>query len=314
MLTGLVYAAILLLWAVVLVPHWLQRHDRRAEHRSAERFRRAMQSLKRHEVGDPEGSAARADGDAHRRTVSEYAGPRRVRVQGAAEAETGSQPVAVRADAAPAASSTRALAAQRRRRTALVLTISALLAASASIVGLVPAWVPIGVLLVLGTFLALGAWSVNRRKSTSGARNARPTSGQQASASAPGSSRAGRSREAGASTRGTDAPWSAVPPVVPTYVQIADQDRVAAGYGSALETDWTAQRMMEQAEALKGDKQDVLGEVGLDDYVDVRRPGRRSRSADDLVVPSSTGHQEAPGEGRDSRGDSDATTAVRRAG
>jgi Ca2+/Na+ antiporter len=45
--TGLVYVAILVLWAVVLVPMWLRRHERTAEHRTTRRFRHAMATLDR---------------------------------------------------------------------------------------------------------------------------------------------------------------------------------------------------------------------------------------------------------------------------
>lgn len=47
MLTGLVYLIVIALWALILVPRWLRRHDRSAELRSSMRFDRAMQTLGR---------------------------------------------------------------------------------------------------------------------------------------------------------------------------------------------------------------------------------------------------------------------------
>ncbi|MGV1037658.1 MAG: hypothetical protein ACOYD0_11635 [Candidatus Nanopelagicales bacterium] len=47
MLTGLVYAAVIVLWAVVLVPQWLRRHERNSEHRTTLTFHRAMRTLER---------------------------------------------------------------------------------------------------------------------------------------------------------------------------------------------------------------------------------------------------------------------------
>lgn len=44
---GLLYLAILVLWAVVLIPMWLRRHERTAEHRTTRRFRHAMATLDR---------------------------------------------------------------------------------------------------------------------------------------------------------------------------------------------------------------------------------------------------------------------------
>ena len=47
MLTGLVYAAVVVLWAVVLVPQWLRRHERNSEHHTTLTFHRAMRTLER---------------------------------------------------------------------------------------------------------------------------------------------------------------------------------------------------------------------------------------------------------------------------
>lgn len=47
MLTGLVYAAVVVLWAVVLVPQWLRRHERNSEQRTTLTFHRAMTTLER---------------------------------------------------------------------------------------------------------------------------------------------------------------------------------------------------------------------------------------------------------------------------
>ena len=46
-LTGLIYAAIVAVWAVVLVPLALRRHDQAARSRSIERFSSAMRVLAR---------------------------------------------------------------------------------------------------------------------------------------------------------------------------------------------------------------------------------------------------------------------------
>ena len=49
--SGLIYAAIAILWAAVLIPMWLRNHDTAAENRSAERFGQAMRVLSRKEQG-----------------------------------------------------------------------------------------------------------------------------------------------------------------------------------------------------------------------------------------------------------------------
>jgi hypothetical protein len=49
--TGLIYLVIIALWAAVLIPMWLRRHDQISEVRSTARFSSAMKSLSR--VDDP---------------------------------------------------------------------------------------------------------------------------------------------------------------------------------------------------------------------------------------------------------------------
>ena len=55
--SGLIYAAIAIMWAAVLIPMWLRNHESATENRSAERFGQAMRVLSRKESG--------ADGDDH---------------------------------------------------------------------------------------------------------------------------------------------------------------------------------------------------------------------------------------------------------
>ena len=70
--SGVIYAVIALLWAVVLVPMWLRRHDEVSESRSVDRFQGAMRTLSRREASvdqrevfvprRPAGFRAHADG------------------------------------------------------------------------------------------------------------------------------------------------------------------------------------------------------------------------------------------------------------
>ena len=48
-MTGLIYLVIIALWAAVLIPMWLRRHDQISEVRSTARFSSAMRSLGSHE-------------------------------------------------------------------------------------------------------------------------------------------------------------------------------------------------------------------------------------------------------------------------
>ena len=95
--SGVIYAVIALLWAVVLVPMWLRRHDEVSESRSVDRFQGAMRTLSRREASvdqrevfvprRPAGFRAHADGEPVQRTpVQEAAARRRLVILGLAGA------------------------------------------------------------------------------------------------------------------------------------------------------------------------------------------------------------------------------------
>ena len=52
-MSAVIYAAIVVMWAVVLVPMWLRRHDAATESRSVERFSTAMRTLSRRTSATP---------------------------------------------------------------------------------------------------------------------------------------------------------------------------------------------------------------------------------------------------------------------
>lgn len=52
-MSAVIYAAIVVMWAVVLVPMWLRRHDAATESRSVDRFSTAMRTLSRRTSGTP---------------------------------------------------------------------------------------------------------------------------------------------------------------------------------------------------------------------------------------------------------------------
>ncbi len=123
MSSGLIYAVIVGLWAAVLVPMWLRRHDEASESRSVDRFEGAMRTL------------SRRSGSADRREVLM---PRRPSVP-------------VRVDGLPAVDA-RALAAARRRRTGLVLLGLLLVAVGLGLLGVLPRWLAVVPLLLVGAF------------------------------------------------------------------------------------------------------------------------------------------------------------------
>ena len=127
-MTGLIYVAIIALWAAVLIPIWLKRHDQISEVRSTARFSSAMKSL-----GNKENIAYRDRqlgedlmSQSHRRQAS---------------------------------------VAATKRRTMVMATLTALL--FLSLVGTFTAFVPIAVTVVialsLGAFLIATALTSSRR-------------------------------------------------------------------------------------------------------------------------------------------------------
>src|SRR3954464_10979217 len=97
------------MWAVVLVPMWLRRHDAAAESRSVDRFSTAMRTLSRRTHATP--------GRRYVVMPRREGGSMSVHVSGA----SAPQPAAGRRMSRPTPSATRATLVARRRRTFLVL-------------------------------------------------------------------------------------------------------------------------------------------------------------------------------------------------
>jgi hypothetical protein len=121
-----IYAAIVVMWAVVLVPMWIHRHDAATESRSVERFSAAMRSLARKRPVRLHGRA--------------IVMPRRLpdsmswHVSGPAVRAKAARPAKPAAAKRPAVAS-RAQLIARRRRTLLVLVGLVLLSALLALVG-----------------------------------------------------------------------------------------------------------------------------------------------------------------------------------
>jgi hypothetical protein len=144
--SGLIYAAIAVMWAAVLIPMWLRGHDNTVENRSAERFGQAMRVLSRRPTADEVATEGAADGrvDDHEVSVP-TSSPRRADPRPASPAarpRQGAQAVKVRPSLA-----------RRRARTLGVLTVLTLLLAVAAVVGVLPVWLPLPVFALLVAFV-----------------------------------------------------------------------------------------------------------------------------------------------------------------
>ena len=159
--SGLVYAVIVALWAGVLVPMWLRRHDAENESRSVDRFTSAMQVLGRRSRTTNQRTRLRAEPGAEIPAAS-FRKPTERPVDAASRVEV---PVPARrrpvrlavedsASAAVLERDRRATERAMRRRNAL-LALSGVLVLSAVLMalGLVGAWLPIMALIAAGGYV-----------------------------------------------------------------------------------------------------------------------------------------------------------------
>ena len=119
-MNGLIYGALVLMWAVVLLPMWVRRHDEASEANSMDRFTTAMRVLSRR--NDDPGTGGNVG---HREVVMPARTQRRdVTVQG----RPARKPVR----------SSAAVVAARRRRTLIVLLLLIVLVGAAAWFGYLP--------------------------------------------------------------------------------------------------------------------------------------------------------------------------------
>lgn len=326
----MVYAAVVILWAAVLVPRWLRRHDRNATRRTTVTFHRAMATLERRRARY---SASRAS---HNVDVV-VAGARsrvhdRTRVTKSATANDsaidrhldlgidpfeGSEQESHLRDARLARSRmiAREAAGRRRRQVRQALVALTVIAVVLHVMG------PLPLMLTALPPLGLAAfWFATRqvtgRPQTSRGRTATPdrrrrsgsATGAQAAAGAGRSTASNRAANRKSDRRVSRTSRRYVEPVSAqatgassssesTDVRLLDADEIASrqtatdsGQWEAVEAtlpshvvgpridrrpttrrrgDWTAERMLEQVEALRAPGQDPEAELGLDEYVDI---------------------------------------------
>lgn len=257
-----IYLVIAIMWAVVLVPMWLKRHDEAQESRSADRFARAMGTLRR-------GSAAAAP----QREVLMPTRPSRHRE---------SQVVVTGPRASQSAS---ALAAARRRRTLLgllgLLTLTLLLGA----IGVVPLLLSAVPLLLVAGFLvvarrqvALAAEARQRRDRRSALAEAAreadvryatgrsvPRRGGRAVDPAPVAVPLEAPERVVAQATGTDA-WNPVPTTLPTYVTAPRATKMPRVIDLTHPGAWTGAAMVEQARSTLAAEPVADGEMRVETF------------------------------------------------
>ena len=238
------------MWALVLVPMWLRSHDEAQQTKSADRFARAMGSLRR-------------SGDGAPAPQREVLMPRRSpAVRDAQVTVTGSS-----AELSPAARA----AARRRRVLAVLGTLLLVWTVLALVTHKVPRWsIAVPALLVLG-FLVVARRQVSLAADIRRRQDRRSTLAEAARAAdaryGAGESRArrgGRAVEPGpvhevpvafsgyvdvpVARTGTDSgAWSAVPTTLPTYVTAPRATRMPRVIDLTTPGSWNGAAMVEQA-------------------------------------------------------------------
>lgn len=249
MLTGLLYAAVIAMWAVVLLPRWLGTSDRYRDARSTQRFRRSLRSVsvRRHRSHDvaamPGRRPSRVDTAPVDAAIDKHLDLGIDPFVGSAEdghrQRAREQQVRQRATAA---------AALRRRRIVMGLGAVTLLLLVGALLGVAPVFPALLSTTALGGYLYLlrsqsraraQALRASRRRQESPARAAAP-----------------------AAQRDT---WEAVRAPEPSYMRAARATAVPRELDSPENGPWTTERMLEEAAALRSG-QDAEAELGLDEY------------------------------------------------
>jgi len=139
--SGLIYLAIVIVWAAILIPMFLRSRDAAMEDRSVERFDHAMAILSQQE--EAELPQPNRDG------VAAHAVPRR-KVAVNPQAEPKAKPVA---HTAPRSPKRRPSTARRRARTLLFLLGLTVVLTAVAVFTVVPMWAPLPVAALLVSFV-----------------------------------------------------------------------------------------------------------------------------------------------------------------
>lgn len=214
---GLIYVAIIALWAIVLVPMWLRRHDQASEMRGVDRFNNAMRSLRRR--------------NAH---ALEFSRSRNVEV---AMAKNSSAPLSH--DPARKASNRRALVLA-------MLSVLLVITLAFAFMGIVPVFIVVIPAVLLGTFLVASAMTSGHRIPDQREEPQRVQSTRRASATVSRSQY--ELRDQFFDNQFDEDAWDAEPaPPLPTYVTAPRASAVPRAIDRQTPGEWTGAAMVEQA-------------------------------------------------------------------
>ncbi len=225
--TGLIYVVIIALWAAVLIPMWLRRHDRISEVRSTKKFSTAMQSL---------GS------DRHRAaTLSSY------------EVHPAGFEKKARSRAEQVRIANIARAAQRRLMVLSLLAVTVMFTLALALLSVISIIIPMVAAALVLLFVVASAATVSSRASVVAVTRTSSTTSRDAeviqlTAAAPAN---GDDWENWDPWAEDDAAWEAVPTTLPTYVNAPRASQVPRRIDRARPGEWTGSAMVDAAHAMQ---------------------------------------------------------------
>ncbi len=213
--TGLIYIVIIALWAAVLIPMWLRRHDQISEVRSTARFENSMARLGSHEE-----ISNRRGGRDHMTMMSSMT---------------------------PSARRRAIILASLAGMTALTLLLA--------LVSVAPKWMPILFALMTAGFMVASAMTASARTQAAPARVRRtsPASRRERTA-APAAAMAAvevDDWETWNAWDDEDEAWEPVPTTLPTYVTAPRASQVPRPIDKARPGEWTGSAMVEAAQEMR---------------------------------------------------------------
>lgn len=245
--TGVIYVVIIALWAAVLIPIWLKRHDQISEVRSTARFSSAMSTLGRRGQERPSSDARAHHGHDSRRHDDRGASMSRVD-QGYAERSTDRYEGM---DRDYERELVRRAAATRRAVVLGTLTAILLVALLLAIVGVLPQWVPILVAVPVVAFVLATAMTASSRSSAAPQTQRRAAPRRPAAAPAPVVVEEQVDDWETWNAWDDDDAWEAVPTTLPTYVNAPRATAVPREIDRAHAGEWTGEAMVETARAMR---------------------------------------------------------------
>lgn len=254
-MTGLIYVVIIGLWAAVLIPIWLRRHDQISEVRSTARFSSAMTKL-----GTPGQVRYATDGYMSQddmlqtRAIDMAPAPRRAPDREARMARPTPTRPAEGLDPEYERELVRQAAATRRAVVLGALTVILLVALVLAIVGVLPQWAPIVAALPVVAFVLAAAKTAPARTSARPTRsNARRVARSEGRTSGPVEAPAPAEQDDWETWNAWDDEdsWEPVPATLPTYVSAPRASAVPREIDRAHDGEWSGEAMVETAQAMR---------------------------------------------------------------